>query len=254
MFKTYIINLESSDSRLKAMTDHLNTLGLPFERVAAIDGRKLDVSSFAEYDPVSTQRRHGRVMSGGELGCYLSHITALKSFAESEFENALICEDDIILPSDAKHFLSSFLELSKCESLTWDLLFLGSPLTSRIFAPVYAGCGHEVFRSIHLPITATAILWSKQGAKSFLNSKYSKTIQGPVDYAIRSFSSFRGQSLGLGSSFICLQGAPSDIGDRMRLGSRGELKVDQKIKIIIYRKAVDKINEVRSFLRGCLQR
>ena len=251
---TFLINLESSASRLTAMTEHLNKLGISFERVAAIDARGFDINFYSAYDAISTQRRHGRQLGAGEVGCYLSHVKALETFAGSDLEYALICEDDVILPSDTALFLNRFIESCLLNAIKWDLLFLGLPLKSRIYGCIYAGYGREVFRSVHFPITATAILWSKQGANAFLHSKHSKTIRGPIDYSIRSFSSMRGKSLGLTSQFISLRDVPSEIEFLDGQRSKNKTKVSRKIKILIYRKLVDRIYELGSLLRLTFRR
>ena len=246
---TFLINLESSASRLTAMTEHLNKLGISFERVAAIDARGVDINFYSAYDAISTQRRHGRQLGSGEVGCYLSHVKALETFAVSDAEYGLICEDDIKLPDDTKLFLNDFIEFSKSQGLNWDMLFLGLPLKSHVLGRLYFGHNREIFRVLHLPVTTSAILWSKEGAKAFLNSKSSTTIRGPVDYAVRGFSSMRGRSLGLTSKFVSFLEILSDIDANGGGRHPNELKISSKIKILIYRKLVDRINELKSFLR-----
>ena len=183
------------------------------------------------------------------MGCYLSHVKALETFAVSDAEYGLICEDDIKLPDDTKLFLNDFIEFSKSQGLNWDMLFLGLPLKSHVLGRLYFGHEREIFRSLHLPVTATAVLWSKEGAKAFLKSKSSTTIRGPVDYAVRGFSSMRGRSLGLTSKFVSFLEILSDIDANGGGRHESELKVSSKIKILIYRKLVDRINELKSFLR-----
>ena len=251
MFKIYLINLKSSHERLKASFENFATIGLTFERIEAIDGH---IHSAAEYNKVKTIRFISRELSRGEIGCYLSHLLALKTFIGSGVGYALINEDDIILSQDTARFLNGFIAETEAKGLKWDLLYLSNPLKSRVFSCVYQGHGREVYRSLHLPMGTTATLWTREGAVAFFNSQYSKTIFLPFDYAVRSFSSARGNSFGLNSQFVSLRDVDSVVdgpGPPTRLEKPSRKK---RLKNIINRKLFDRIAELKSFLRIVFQR
>jgi glycosyl transferase family 25 len=119
--KTYLINLDRAADRLSAMQDKLNSMGLPFERVAAVDGQTLElpISDFRE----GTYRLlHGRRGNPAEVGCYLSHIECAKRLLASESEFALILEDDLEFPPDLKQLLRAAIEANA----DWDILRLST--------------------------------------------------------------------------------------------------------------------------------
>ena len=100
----------------------------------------------------------------------------------------------------------------------------------------------------------TATLWTREGAVAFFNSQYSKTIFLPFDYAVRGFSSARGNSFGLNSQFVSLRDVASVVdgpGPPTRLEKPSRKK---RLKNIINRKLFDRIAELKSFLRIVFQR
>lgn len=49
MIKSYLINMQRSGDRLQAMSARFDALGLPFERIAAIDGATLTDEQIADF-------------------------------------------------------------------------------------------------------------------------------------------------------------------------------------------------------------
>ena len=92
---TFLINLDGSDDRLAGATALLNGIGLPFERLAAFDGRGIPADRLPDYDPQECRRRFGRHLSGGEVGCYQSHLAAARRFLASDARFGLVLEDDL---------------------------------------------------------------------------------------------------------------------------------------------------------------
>lgn len=94
--QTFVINLDRSADRLERIAQSLGQLGLPFTRVAAVDGRQLsDDERIRSLDEATYRRRHGMSSLPGELGCYLSHVKAMHAFLATEADAALILEDDV---------------------------------------------------------------------------------------------------------------------------------------------------------------
>jgi len=75
---TFVINLDGSDERLSLITENLTSLNIPFERVPAVDGRRFDVHALPEYNDPRAKTRYGRILNGGEIGCFKSHIKCLQ--------------------------------------------------------------------------------------------------------------------------------------------------------------------------------
>ncbi|OJU73152.1 MAG: hypothetical protein BGO07_03155 [Alphaproteobacteria bacterium 40-19] len=94
----YVINLDRSPGRIKAISILLAQLNLPVHRVIAVDGKKnpeilqdpqlVDLHTYAHL-------LKGKRPGSGEAACYLSHVKALKTFLESSYEFGFIFEDDV---------------------------------------------------------------------------------------------------------------------------------------------------------------
>jgi glycosyl transferase family 25 len=96
----YVINLARSRDRRAYITAELQRAGVDFEFIPAVDGRTLDLSDSTLIDPSMT------VFSGcnfpGTNGCALSHFHTYQKILEDRRDEALVLEDDVILPADLK--------------------------------------------------------------------------------------------------------------------------------------------------------
>ena len=69
-------------------------LNFDFEFVDAIDGRELQLPD-KRYNELLYKMAHGKRTNMGELGCYFSHIRALKTFLHDKHAYGIILEDDL---------------------------------------------------------------------------------------------------------------------------------------------------------------
>lgn len=90
----YLINMDGADRRLDAMRAELAHAGLPFTRIAGVNGRALNYP-IPEFDERAYRLKHGRRTSPAEIGCYLSHIACARAFLDGDCDLALILEDDV---------------------------------------------------------------------------------------------------------------------------------------------------------------
>ncbi|MRX33234.1 glycosyltransferase family 25 protein [Aminobacter sp. MDW-2] len=95
--RLFVINLDAATDRLQWMSDSFASLGLDFERIAAIDKNNLRDED--------TSHVVGTGWTGGEVGCFLSHIEAWKIIASGTDEFGCIFEDDVHLAPDATRYL-----------------------------------------------------------------------------------------------------------------------------------------------------
>ena len=106
-----LINLDSSQSRLRKIDAQLRNLSVPYERVPAINGKNLanEYKNEIVYpiDHFKTKVRFTRALSDGEIGCFLSHIKCWEKLINSEEDWALVMEDDIQISSLAGQYLNS---------------------------------------------------------------------------------------------------------------------------------------------------
>ncbi|MCI5059977.1 MAG: glycosyltransferase family 25 protein [Alphaproteobacteria bacterium] len=125
----YVISLKGSDDRRARIEREFEAIGLEFEFFDAVDGRGFDVPNHPEYDAARRRRYFGKDLTGGELGCTLSHKHLYQKMVDEGIERALLFEDDVIL---REGFLAVLKSLENCP-VPYDMIrFLGSPKLERL--------------------------------------------------------------------------------------------------------------------------
>jgi len=109
--KAYVINLDSAESRWEHIRNAFATTPFEIIRVKAVDGRKI-VLPVPEFDERKFRRFHGRGTNIFEVACYLSHITAMRTFLETSDNHAMICEDDLYPKANLEEFLENLMKTS----------------------------------------------------------------------------------------------------------------------------------------------
>ena len=108
--KVYAINLKTSEKRRSYIENLLQKFGPVFESniVEAVDGRFMSDDELRKiWDQNRTYRNYGRYMSGGEIGCSLSHRKCYEEILKNGDDTAMVIEDDV-----------SFQEENVCEVVT----------------------------------------------------------------------------------------------------------------------------------------
>lgn len=128
--RIYVVNLDRSPQRLEEITKQLSKFGLSFQRIAATDGKLATPAQKALLDEKNYQRKHGKTSLPGELGCYLSHVDAIREFLKSDDLFAVILEDDAMIENGFVHVLQHLAQ----HSGQWDMVKLsgvhsGTPVT-----------------------------------------------------------------------------------------------------------------------------
>ena len=104
----FVISLSDSTSRRKLLSEQLSILGIEFEIIEAIDGRK---GLPAQYEPfidrVATLKGFDREMTDGEYACALSHQKTYGIILERDIPGAIILEDDAIPTPGFKRFIET---------------------------------------------------------------------------------------------------------------------------------------------------
>lgn len=101
--KVYFINLERSPERLAWFKKQAEGMGLNLVRVPAVDGRELSATELERWRKLC---RKNKVLSSGELGCFLSHRKAWEMVRDGAEKWAFVAEDDIHFSKDAATFLT----------------------------------------------------------------------------------------------------------------------------------------------------
>lgn len=205
----FLINLDDNHDRLDHASKALTTVAIPFERVSAYDGRGKPPEHVTAYDRTRAIRLYGRPLTGGEVGCYMSHLNCAERFLQTDAQFGLVMEDDLaITPDTAKAFPQLAEWLHAKGPTTWDLVNLCRE-PRRFFAPLTNVGSCTLCHAFYFPTTTTALLWSRAGAARFLETR--AEIFMPVDHFLRRWCSKSGRGLACKPAIFTTSGAPSDI-------------------------------------------
>src|SRR4029079_18979781 len=83
--KAFLISLDRNPERLAHMRAVLAAASIPYERITAVDGRRLTPDDLA---------KASASLSPGEVGCVLSHRIAWQRIADGSDPFAVVLEDD----------------------------------------------------------------------------------------------------------------------------------------------------------------
>ncbi len=100
----YVINLDRRPDRWRRISEHLDCLGLPAQRIPAVDATLLAHQEGWE------QRANGNPPAWkidlGAVACAFSHAQVLGAFLDTEYPAALVLEDDAQMAPDVSALLS----------------------------------------------------------------------------------------------------------------------------------------------------
>ena len=189
----YVINLDGSDRRMGEICAELDREGLAFTRVAAVDGRNREASSFHQYQPQRAVSFLGRELLSGEVACSLSHLACVTRFLASGERYALVLEDDSVMEVGFATRVAEIVRvLEQHPSLDWHVVHLSSP-GLKLSTPL-AGIGDFSLHHAHyFPLRTTAMLWSRAGAQAFVNLP--PVIFAPIDLFFRYWVTRTGKGL-----------------------------------------------------------
>ena len=123
-FKIFVINLNESTERLERLKSEFERIGLDFERIPAVDGRKLSENQILKhYSPELNRKKYFVPLSKTEMGVYMSHLKACEKIISDNLDFGIILEDDIVL-KDGFQIVPQVLSSLKYK---WDYIKLISP-------------------------------------------------------------------------------------------------------------------------------
>lgn len=94
--KVFLINMDDAKSRLDFMTEQLTKQGVEFERVSAVNGKKLRAEDIKKLNSVFLQFcARGYSLNRGEIGCSMSHMSIWRRIVDENIPKACIMEDDV---------------------------------------------------------------------------------------------------------------------------------------------------------------
>ena len=174
----YLINLDHATERLEKVMLMIDELGFPINRISAVDGKVLTqnyIDSITDYAAYTHFLSHEP--EKGTIGCYLSHVKVWEEFLKSEYQYALIFEDDVsFIPKQIRQVTSDLLQKSNLWDIcSFEILHRGWPIKI-----INLGNGLELakyrFRVTH---TGTYMI-NRKAAIQLL--KYTFPIKMPVDH------------------------------------------------------------------------
>ncbi|XP_030016740.1 procollagen galactosyltransferase 2-like [Sphaeramia orbicularis] len=125
----YLINLKRRSDRRQRMLRTLAVLGINATFTEAVDGKALNSSQLQALGidmlPGYTDPYSERVLTRGEIGCFLSHYNIWKQVVQQELQQVLVLEDDVRFEPRFGRRLMSIMEDVHRERLDWDLIYVG---------------------------------------------------------------------------------------------------------------------------------
>ncbi|MBX8784022.1 glycosyltransferase family 25 protein [Ochrobactrum sp. GRS2] len=247
MVRTYLINLDGSQERLDISRGQLERAGIEFTRVPAVDGRKGDPRAHPAYHEKRALAFMGCQVSGGELGCYLSHLKAAQMFLDSGEKYAMVLEDDMSVPADLAKMAEELLSWLEKDGRYWDLINIGTDGIKR-HTPLCTLQGQDQRRNLtsahYFPMTTGGLIWSRAGAQNFVNSQHE--IFAPVDNYLRFWLTRTNTGLAVWPPLVKARGAQSDI-DALGTGSRTAASVEKHFFYNLIRQRWFVLNKLRSY-------
>jgi len=110
----YILSLAPNSNEVTELLAQLKSQNLKGEVLLGVDGRKGFPA--VEQDENINQTRSLKMrlveLTSGEIGCYLSHLRAIKKAFKQGYERICILEDDVLIEDDFATILSEVKNLS----------------------------------------------------------------------------------------------------------------------------------------------
>nr|XP_033960136.1 procollagen galactosyltransferase 2-like [Pseudochaenichthys georgianus] len=125
----FLINLKRRSDRRDRMLTSLSGLGINATLTEAVDGKALNSSQLQAMgidmlpgykDPYSE-----RVLTRGEIGCFLSHHNIWKQVQQQDLQQVLVLEDDVSFEPRFHSRLVTLMENVQRVGLEWDLIYVG---------------------------------------------------------------------------------------------------------------------------------
>uniref|UniRef100_A0A4W5Q4W2 Collagen beta(1-O)galactosyltransferase 2b n=1 Tax=Hucho hucho TaxID=62062 RepID=A0A4W5Q4W2_9TELE len=125
----FLINLKRRLDRRQRMLSTMASLGLQATLTDAVDGKALNSSQLQalgiEMIPGYKDPYSGRVLTRGEIGCFLSHHSTWVQMAERGLSKVLVLEDDVRFEPRFKRRMLTIMEEVEKAQLDWDLIYVG---------------------------------------------------------------------------------------------------------------------------------
>ncbi|KAI1886511.1 hypothetical protein AGOR_G00196500 [Albula goreensis] len=127
--EVFMINLQRRTDRRERMLRTLYEQEVTCKVIAAVDGRALNITQIQamgiEMLPGYSDPYHGRPITKGEMGCFLSHYNIWKEIVDRGLKTSLVIEDDLRFEVFFKRRLQNLMQEVESQGLDWDLIYVG---------------------------------------------------------------------------------------------------------------------------------
>lgn len=175
--QTFVINLKDATKRWAHMKEALDKVGLAYTRIEAVLGKDLE-EPIHEFNERRFNILTGKHKNYGEIGCYLSHIKALKEFLKSGSDYALILEDDVNLPDQLPKLITEAITHDQ----HWDLLRLSSSRDGQYIKITNMSSDSELVYNTRVLKNTGAYVINRKAAKSCVDKMLPMCL--PYDVAL----------------------------------------------------------------------
>uniref|UniRef100_A0A8C6SBZ4 Collagen beta(1-O)galactosyltransferase 2 n=1 Tax=Neogobius melanostomus TaxID=47308 RepID=A0A8C6SBZ4_9GOBI len=125
----FLINLKRRLDRRTRILKSMSAIGLHPTLVEAVDGKALNSSQLKalgiEMMPGYKDPYSGRVLTRGEIGCFLSHHSIWKQVLDRGLQKVLVLEDDVRFEPRFRRRLQAVMDDIDITQLDWDLIYIG---------------------------------------------------------------------------------------------------------------------------------
>jgi len=157
-YPVYYINMDKSVDRRLYMENQLIKYSDNYTRIKGIDGSKIKNKYKDTIDGVSFRNFYSN-MSNEEIGCFLSHIIAIKTSFNRGEKIAIICEDDVYLETIS--IIPSLEKIVNNAPEDWEILKLVSNINKNSIKTIsYIKCNSTY---------ATCYIINQKGMEKLLN-------------------------------------------------------------------------------------
>ena len=163
--QTWVINLDRAPDRWARISGQLQRLGLSYERLRAVDAKALTPEQRAALDEAAYRRKHGMEPLPGELGCYLSHVEALRHFLAGEAGFALVLEDDVLLHDSLPAVLRGLM----AHCARWDMVKLSAVHSGTPQPVLEVAPGHRLAVMLTRCTGASAYVVNRRAAQAYVD-------------------------------------------------------------------------------------
>ncbi|MBQ0758070.1 MAG: glycosyltransferase family 25 protein [Zhongshania sp.] len=180
----WVISLNPTAENTQKLLADLNRQGIDAEVFPAIDGR-------AGMPPLEggerilgnlAMVRHGKRLTASELGCYLSHLRAVKKAYNNDYQGVCLIEDDVVIEDQFGDVYRSVLD----KDLDMVRLMSLRIRKRRVIEPLVGG--HHLVRQERGGLGTQVYVLNRVGMKKFID--YAEGIYEPVDKVFDHFFLF----------------------------------------------------------------